>query len=352
MSDVAAIDLFAGAGGATQGLRDAGYTVVAAIESDHDAAATYRANHPDVHLEDIDIRDVDPEDLRRTLKLRRGSLALLKACPPCQGFSSLARGEPDQDRNDLVLTLEAWVRAFRPRGVLLENVPGLARDYRLAQLLKTLEGEGYSFRQYTVNATQFGVPQSRKRLIVVGLSKSVRRSLPLDILASLPARFDRNPQTVREAFQPLRFAPKDDALNKHRRSSQRVLTRIKAIPVNGNRFDLPPELELDCHARLALTPGGSRNASASYGRLRWSEPSATMTTRCATPACGKFIHPSEHRGITLREAALLQTFPVTYDFVGNFGSVERQIGNAVPVRMAEALGLVVGRLTRRLPDLK
>lgn len=136
-----------------------------------------------------------------------------------------------------------------------------------------------------------------------------------------------------------------DPLDAHRKPTGQVLERIKAVPVNGTRFDLPPELQLACHKKLA---GGKerRSASTAYGRLRLDEPAPTMTTRCTTPACGRFIHPTEHRGITLREAAILQTFPVTYQFSGHYGAIERQIGNAVPVQMAKALGFVVASVLR------
>lgn len=334
------LDLYAGAGGATQGLRDAGINIIGAIENDPDAAASYRLNHPGVTLVERDIREVDPDELRRELGIRRGSLGLLKACPPCQGFSSLAKGEMDQRRNDLVLDVARFAIAFRPRAILLENVPGLRRDDRLAKLALMLGEHGYRFRQYVVDAQNLGVPQRRKRLIVIGLSSSVRRALPESIVEMLPEAFDTAPRTVRDAFSAL--AEKltvDDPLNRPRKVAPAIADRIRAIPINGTRFDLPEQHQLACHRRL-----GRIHATSSYGRLQMDAPAATLTTRCTTPACGSFIHPTEHRGITLREAAALQTFPTTYAFEGRYGSIERQIGNAVPVRMAEALGLVIIRL--------
>ena len=119
----------------------------------------------------------------------------------------------------------------------------------------------------------------------------------------------------------------------------KTLERIRTVPIGGGRLDLPPSLRLDCHERLE-----TRSATSIYGRIDPSRPAPTMTTRCTTPSCGRFVHPSEDRGLTLREAALIQTFPPDYKFEGNYGEVERQIGNAVPVRMAEALGLAVARL--------
>ncbi|MFB4302632.1 DNA cytosine methyltransferase [Actinomadura sp. NTSP31] len=336
-SAVRAVDLFAGAGGATAGLRQAGISVVGAVENDVYACQSYHANHPDVLLKEIDIRQLDPDAFRRELGLKRGSLELLKACPPCQGFSTLASGDIDEKRNDLVLDVANFAVAFRPRIILLENVPGLARDNRLSNLLAMLEGEGYRFRQYKVNAADLGVPQRRKRLIVIGASKAVRRRLPEEITDLIPEHFELAGTTVKDAFDLLRKSGTlDDPLDRHRQSSPQVAARIAAVPVNGSRFDLPPDLQLDCHRRVT-----GRTATASYGRIRLDAPAPTMTTRCTTPACGSFIHPTEHRGITLREAAILQTFPPTYQFLGHYGSIEQQIGNAVPVRMAAALGEVV-----------
>jgi DNA (cytosine-5)-methyltransferase 1 len=340
MNQLTAVDLFAGAGGATTGLVQAGFRVVAAVENDISAAQSYRANHPEVVLVEDDIRNVDPARLLRGLRLRPGRLDLLKACPPCQGFSSLAKGNVDEDRNDLVLDVSRFVEAFRPKAILLENVPGLSRDIRLDRLLKRLTKFGYRFQQYFVDAFDLGVPQRRKRLIVVGLHDLRKKNIPAHVSDLVPGFSNIRRMTVRDALagRP-NMRLEDDPLAKHRTSSPVVLARIMAVPQNGSRFDLPPEHRLDCHNRLR-----GRRATASYGRVKWDEPSPTMTTRCTTPSCGTFIHPDEHRGLTLREAALLQTFPMDYVLLGGYDSVERQIGNAVPVQMARALGISVRNL--------
>lgn len=339
MESLTAVDLFAGAGGATTGLVQAGFRVVGAVENDADAVSSYRANHATVDIVDADIRSVDADDLRRRLKLRPGSLHLLKACPPCQGFSSLANGTVDNARNDLVLDVGRFVRAFRPKSFLLENVPGLAKDKRLDTLLNELAIMGYRFQRYLIDAARLGVPQRRKRLIVVGLSPAIRRRLPEDMATLVPGFHRIKDKTVRDAFRGLRSGNTNDPLAKYRQSNEAVRARIMAVPENGRRFDLPPEHRLACHDKLA-----GRTATASYGRINWNEPGPTMTTRCTTPACGTFIHPAEHRGLTLREAALLQTFPQDYVILGSYQSIERQIGNAVPVRMAKVLGLAVRNL--------
>ncbi|MCC0098384.1 DNA cytosine methyltransferase [Streptomyces flavotricini] len=336
-----AIDLFAGAGGATRGLRDAGLGVLAAIENDPEAARTYRTNHPKVRLFEADIRTTEPVAVLAEVGLLPGQLDVLKACPPCQGFSTLAKGEVDEERNDLVLDVARFVKAMRPKVLLLENVPGLRRDARLPKLLEVLGSEGYLFKGDSLDATSFGVPQRRKRFILFGIRGDLRFSEKREILEFLPASFGR-PRTVRHALGHLeRYARDNDPLDVHRSSSPAVQRRIEAIPVGGNRFDLPDEHQLECHRKLT-----TRSASSSYGRVKLDEPAPTMTTRCTTPACGSFIHPTEHRGLTLREAATLQTFPVGYVFQGHYGSIERQIGNAVPVRMAKGLGLIALEILR------
>lgn len=335
-----AVDLFAGAGGATAGLVGAGFEVLAAVENDLLAAASYEANHDDVALAARDIRQVDEYQLRRLLGLQRGQLDLLKACPPCQGFSTLASGPVDHDRNDLVLDTARFVTEFRPRALLLENVPGLAHDARLDKLTGTLSRQlGYCFRQYLVRATDFGVPQRRRRLIVLGTAPGMPAP-PATLEEALPTQFDRSLRTAGQALDELAetLVP-NDPLNRARVNSLAVRERIQQIPINGSRFDLPEVHQLACHQALT-----KRHATAAYGRVRRDQPAPTMTTRCTTPSCGSFVHPEQHRGLTLREAATLQTFPPSYRFVGGHDAIERQIGNAVPVRLAYALGLVVHAL--------
>ena len=340
MTALTAIDLFAGAGGATQGLRDAGYSVVAAIENDRDASETYRANHPETRLLSTDIESVDPVQLRDELELGKGELTLITACPPCQGFSTLGRGDRSDPRNDLVWEVSRFADEFRPPVVLMENVPGLATDARYAEMKQDLERLGYLSQTYIVNAAEFGVPQRRRRLICVAVRADSPSALPDRLYDLLPDGFDTPADdaaaVLRRAGPPNATA---DRLHRPRRHSRAVIDRIKAIPQNGGRHDLPPKHQLACHKKL-----DRHGASTVYGRIRTTGPAPTMTTRCTTPSCGRFVHPTENRGITLREAALLQTFPQTYVFTGSHQSIERQIGNAIPVRLADALGRVVNTL--------
>jgi len=341
-----AIDLFAGAGGATQGLRDAGFAVVAAVENDPHAAQTWRLNHPGSMVAG-DVRQVTGAQLLEAGGVE-GQLDLLKACPPCQGFSSL-RGnrEPDAARNDLVLDTLRLVGELVPRAVLLENVPGLRRDGRFDVLLSGMRELGYSLTDFVVEASTLGVPQRRRRLVVVAVHGA--GDVPASVEELLPPASRRPAMTAGQALAVLAAAQEpEDPSHVWRKARGVVAERIAAVPVGGTRFDLPERLQLDCHRRLKTKAGVvNRSATGSYGRVRLDEPAPTMTTRCTTPACGAFIHPTEHRGLSLREAAALQTFPATYRWHGGYESVERQIGNAVPVWMAEALGRAVGHLLDR-----
>lgn len=329
-----AVDLFAGAGGATAGLTAAGYQVLGAVELDGDAADSYALNHATVRLLRDDIVEVDAAAFRALLDLQRGELSLLNACPPCQSFSSLGTGSVDDPRNDLVDEVWRFIREFRPRAWVVENVPGIRTDRRLRLLIQRCRSVGYGVSQYRVEAVDFGVPQRRRRHLVVGIAGGAGL-LPQTIAELFP-----NTYPVREysAAGPVLDQALDidavlDTIHRSRTLKPVTAARVAAIPVGGSRFDLPDHLVLPCHRHLE-----QRSATGAYGRVVRDRPAPTMTTRCTTPSCGSFVHPTENRGLTLREAALLQTFPFDYQFVGGYGSVERQIGNAVPVRLAEVVG--------------
>jgi DNA (cytosine-5)-methyltransferase 1 len=334
-----AIDLFSGAGGTTQGLRDAGYDIVAAVERDAAAADTFRANHPDTEVLDRPIQRVQAPALARRLAAMGVRVDLLTACPPCQPFSTLGSGDVTDSRNALVASVERFVTHLRPRAVMLENVPGLQREPRFERLVARLEVE-YRVAQYVVQAADFGVPQNRRRVIVIAISRECGTVPPTDLLAALPAGFDVSLRTAGQALAAAEvIRAEEDPVHRARTPKPKTIERIRSMKPGDGRIDLPEHLRLDCHSRL-----DRRDATSIYGRIDPSEVAPTMTTRCTTPSCGRFAHPTEDRGLTLREAALIQTFPATYEFHGSYGRVEQQIGNAVPPRLAEALGLVVAGL--------
>ncbi len=335
-----AIDLFAGAGGGTEGLKAAGFRVVAAVENDRTACRTYRLNHPGVVLIERDVRRVTGSDLLRAAGLRKGETCLLQACPPCQTWSSLGSASAEDPRNQLVSVVSELVRKIRPRAFVIENVPGLRFDARLAALVAEAGRQRFRVRAYVVDAQDVGVPQRRRRLIVIGIRSRRQVELPESLLDLLPAEFDCTARTVRDAIGHLPTpGVGDDQLHRGRTLTDLVTQRVAALPLAGRRTDLPEHLQLACHQKLK-----GRVATAAYGRMAATEVAPTLTTRCTTPACGSYVHPSENRGITLREAALLQTFPASYLFSGGYGAIERQIGNAIPVRLAEAAAMAVRTL--------
>jgi DNA (cytosine-5)-methyltransferase 1 len=334
-----ALDLFSGAGGTTQGLRDAGYAVFAAIENDLKAAETYAANHPDTLLLRRDIRRVQAPALSRRIDAAGLTLDLLTACPPCQSFSTLGSGEAADPRNALVSSVGRFISNLRPHVVLLENVPGIRRERRFARLIAEMEGD-YVVAQYMVQAADFGVPQNRRRLIALGVDRALGIEPPRDLRSALPPGFDASRHTAGDVLKEVSALNSEtDPVHRARRLRPKTLERIRVVTPGGGRVQLPAHLQLDCHGKLER-----RDATSIYGRIDPAGPAPTMTTRCTTPSCGRFVHPVEDRGITLREAALLQTFPLDYRFCGGHDQIERQIGNAVPPRLAEALGVIVAAL--------
>ncbi|TEU00349.1 MAG: DNA cytosine methyltransferase, partial [Dehalococcoidia bacterium] len=334
------IDLFAGAGGTTAGLLLAGCDVRLAVECDKDAAATYSANFPRVQLLPQPIETYTPSYILHKAGLHRGTLDIVSACPPCQGFSTLGKCDPHDDRNDYVQTVEALVEQLCPRALILENVPGLARDPRSSRLKASLHSIGYGVASWVLDATEFCVPQRRRRFVLIAVSGLTNAEI-LDPRSSYRCSdWPAHPHTVRNVLDRLGPPTDGDSLHVPRRLPPPILQRVRAIPHDGgSRSDLPESLQLECHKRLS-----QRGAASVYGRMAWQEPAPTITTRCTTPACGRFLHPQEDRPITLREAAAFQTFSPTFRWHGGVMSIGRQIGNAVPVRLAHLLTLHTIRL--------
>lgn len=316
-----AVDLFCGCGGLTQGLRSAGFNVIGSIELDAVAVATYRLNHPDVRVWHDDIRAISPESMRDELGLTKGELDLLAGCPPCQGFSTLrtlnGKNKADDPRNDLVSSFERFVEAFLPRSVMLENVPGLQRDARFLSLCGFLHKLGYKITAQVEDAQDYGVPQRRLRLILLA-----GYNAPIDQAVKRESRC-----TVRDAIGNLAVpgSSGDPIHDLPERRSAAVKARITAIPKNGgSRSSLSPVYQLECHHSC----NGFKDV---YGRMAWDDVSPTLTTGCFNPSKGRFLHPEQDRAISMREAALLQSFPEDYKFSTNHKTkVAMLIGNALP----------------------
>jgi DNA (cytosine-5)-methyltransferase 1 len=317
-----AIDLFAGCGGLTLGLKQAKFSVIAAVEIEPLAARTYSTNHPEVVVLQKDISEVSGGGLLRKLGKRKGEIDLIAGCPPCQGFSTLKTlngGAKTKDkRNDLVFEYLRLVREVRPKTIMLENVPGLMADQRMHALSAALDELGYNCRFEVLDAQDYGVPQRRKRLILVG---SLYGPVPFG------RRTLKKRNKVRQALSGLSRRSRRDPLHQTlQKRSARIVQVISLIPKNGgSRGSLPARLRLPCHRRC----NGFKDV---YGRMAWGEVAPTITTGCVNPSKGRFLHPRANRAITLREAALLQSFPKSYFFSlerGKF-AVAEMIGNALP----------------------
>ncbi len=319
-----AIDLYCGAGGLTEGLKQAGFAVIGAVDVAPLASEAYRINHPDTIVWERDIRRLSPAEMMTRLQLEPGELDLLAGCPPCQGFSTMRthrRGTNVEDRrNGLVAQFARFAEALRPRTLMMENVPALKGDRRFKLMLKRLERLGYELNDEVLDAADYGVPQRRRRLVLLGCQGVRVAFAPADGVGS----------TVRDALASLpRPDRSSDPLHNHgERRSEEIRQLIRDIPRDGgSRTDLGPSRQLACHTRL----DGWRDV---YGRMAWDELAPTITGGCINPSKGRFLHPEEDRAITLREAALLQSFPPGYSFPLTQGKYRAAdlIGNALPPR--------------------
>jgi len=317
-----ALDLFSGCGGLTLGLEQAGFRVVGAVEVERLAAETYRVNHPGVRLWQRDIRHLSSFEVAKRLGFRKGDLDLLAGCPPCQGFSSMrtlnGRLDVDDPQNDLLFHYLRFVRDLAPKSLMMENVPGLYTDRRLRKFRNELERLGYRVRMGVLDAADYGVPQRRRRFIMLAGKDGAPVFADTD-----PAR-----RTVSQTIGMLAPAGRsgDPLHDLPERRSERIMDLIRSVPVNGgSRRDLGEERQLGCHRRC-------RGFSDVYGRMARQDVAPTITGGCFNPSKGRFLHPDEHRNITLREAALLQSFPPGYFFSLRRGKTNAavMIGNALP----------------------
>lgn len=345
------VDLFAGCGGITEGFCRAGFTPVSAVEWEPSAAATYEVNFGS-HVHCVDIAQLTDEDFPPADVVVGG--------PPCQGFSSLGTRDPHDSRNFLWREYARIVRAVRPTAFVLENVPQFLKSEQY-QLLRGWSEQGplqdYRLVADILNAADYGVPQRRRRAIVIG-SKVGQPSLPPtthsrddptapwatveDALAGIP--FETGPTVLpdRRMDSGVPGPFKAPELHLSRCHTHLSLRRYDFIPPGGGRFDLPYELRPDCWKNK---PTGTADV---MGRMEWSKPSVTIRTEFFKPEKGRYLHPEwdpddparrVNRSISHWEAARLQSFPDDFAWCGSKIEIARQIGNAVPPRLAEAIAL-------------
>lgn len=325
--EYSAIDCFAGCGGLSEGLKRAGFSVLAGVEINPKAQEAHKLNHPDTKLYS-DIRHIDPENMMKDLGIKKGDLDLLAGCPPCQGFSTMRTlngSEKVKDpRNKLIYDFVRLAIALEPKTILMENVPGLLKDRRFAEAKRRLKKAGYKWIMAGVHdAARFGVPQRRRRMIMLA-----SRIGPVEAL------FGEDPKvTVRKIIGDL--APPQKTRNRlhklHMNHSEEIMKRIKRIPKNGGSRAALGDDQLECHKKLQ----GFRDV---YGRMKWDDVAPTITRFCHNPSKGRFLHPEQDRAITIYEAMRLQSFPHNYKFPDHLSMSEiaSLIGEALPPKFAEA----------------
>lgn len=332
------IDSFSGAGGLGLGLQQAGFDITYSFDIDDKCIKTINANKKyfNHEAEVADISDLLNGVLLKKCNLKRGELFLLAGGPPCQGFSVQRRGSDDDVRNDLVLKYGQLIDELYPAFFVMENVSGIAGKRGktiLDQLFEHVKGLAYNIHIKLLDAQEYSVPQRRKRYIIVG-----ERS---DIGSSYSFPVGKNERiTVRDTIGALPPPPDDGgddpkiSLHRKDRLSSLNIKRIQALEEGQARDNLPQELLANCH-KVGSNIIGYRNV---YGRMTWDDVAPTITARFDSFTRGKFGHPDQTRSISLREGALLQTFPMDFSFMGTKVEIARQIGNAVPPCLAYAIG--------------
>lgn len=334
-----AVDLFCGAGGLSFGLKKAGIVVKAGVDFDPACEYPYNANLGRGKFIRQDVTSLKSDEVASFFKSDRYSL--LAGCAPCQPFSTLRNGTQREksDKWPLLNEFSRLVRDIRPDFVTMENVPALQAQTIFSDFLNALGDLNYFVTHKIVNAADYGVPQRRKRLVLIASRFSKVRLLSPEELGCQP----RTVRTVIERLPKLKAGEADtrDPLHKARSLTPTNLARIRASRPGGTWHDWPEELRSPCHVR-----SNGQSFKSVYARMEWDKPSPTITTQCFNFGTGRFGHPTQDRAITLREAAVLQSFPEDYKFVKEgdeiyMSTLGRLIGNAVPVDLGYAIGMSI-----------
>lgn len=341
-----AIDLFCGAGGLTLGLKKAGFRVALGVEVNQEIARTYKANHRKTKLLIDDVRKLTGREVFKTTGLKQ--IDLIAGCPPCQGFSQLTEKYKREDpRNDLVLEMARLIEEIRPKMVMMENVPGITTKGKaiLDEFLERIKKMGYLVTTGILQMADYGVPQSRRRFVLLA-GKGFRIDLPIPThgrkkdskkkikpWVSLSEAIRNMPEPI-VLFQAIQNGgPAKFRWHVVRNLQKISVERLKAIKEGENRLSLPKDLRPNCHKDKTE---GFQNV---YGRMNWNKISPTITSGCTTPCMGRFGHPDKLRTISIREAALIQTFPLNYQFKTKFMDTACDlVGNALPFKFAHIAG--------------
>jgi DNA (cytosine-5)-methyltransferase 1 len=341
------VDLFAGIGGLSAGLEQAGYAVLAAVERDRELAEFYRLNHgrhrPAPLVLNRDVRSLKPKELLEACNLEPGELTLLAGGPPCQGFSTIGKRRKDDDRNELILTFPRYLGVLRSEAFLIENVPGLLGfdgGRVLDRLMTALVGAGYQNATFAlVDAASSGVPQKRARVIVYGT-----RTGPLPDLVDI----SDPPNTATSAWEAIADLPEPLAIRDtyavgsaapySRQPVSKYARLLRGRARRVTRWEAPEHSNAIVQAYDALR-AGETDARTRCWRIDPVRPSRTLRAGSRTRTACRPVHPFQPRVITVREAARLHSFPDWYQFPPSTSYAHVAIGNAVPPRMAEALAL-------------
>jgi len=346
--DTAAIDLFCGAGGLTRGLLDAGIPVIAGYDIDADSRFAYEHNNSGSRFIHKSVADLGSDELRDAFG--PASLRVLVGCAPCQPFSKYTQGQNTQADAKWALLHEfgRLVKALLPEIVSMENVLELRRHGIFQDFISTLSGIGYHVSHQEAYCPDYGIPQQRRRLVLLA---SRLGEIALEKPGDLAGE-----ETVRHAIAHLPMLDagetSEDRLHRASRLSPLNQQRIRASKPGGCWRDWPAELVAECH-RTEM----GKNYPSVYGRMEWDAPAPTITTQFFGYGNGRFGHPEQDRAISLREGALLQTFPQDYEFIPHdhpvvFSQVGKMIGNAVPVRLGKAIGLSIRKHLQQHPSLE
>lgn len=328
------VDFFCGCGGTSAGLRKAGMKVLAGIDIDPQALDTYQTNFPEASTIELSVTELKATHLKEIAKIPDNTPLVFAVCAPCQPFSSQNRLKTITDtRISLLDEFHRFVRRYKPDYIVLENVPGIQKVEKgpFTLFLEVLDKLNYKYTYGVLNAVDYGVPQSRRRLVLIA-SKHGAIELPKPTHGKnlLPHRTVRD--TIKK-YHILRAGQTSNSISNHRCADLVDLNieRLKHTPEGGDRRHWPERLILKCHK----THSGHNDV---YGRLEWDKPSVTLTTKCTSISNGRFGHPSQTRALSLREAAALQSFDDDFIFKGTLQQATRQVGNAVPVDFSMALG--------------
>lgn len=339
-----AVDFFCGAGGMTSGFKKAGINVLAGIDIDASCKATYESNNKGSIFIQADISVLKEKELTERLGVEKNDDELIfVGCSPCQYYSNIQTDrEKSSETKMLLIDFQRFANYFRPGYIVIENVPGFDSNDEspLQKFKKYLSRSGYVFDNSVVNALHYNVPQTRKRylLIATRVKKEIKLPKPIRITNHLVLR---NYIGEWNGFKSVPAGHKDNSAFLHTTANLREinLIRIKATPKNGGTrlaWKNNQKLQLKCYVNKDNT------FPDVYGRMSWDEPAPTLTTKFCSISNGRFGHPEDDRAISLREGAVLQTFPKNYKFIEtSVGAVARMIGNAVPPELARRVGISI-----------